>query len=941
MKTRCEQAACRWPKSRRAKRSRVPFAAHAASPTRVRPRQLLLMMLLSMCLLLESRLAQSAELIPAPDGHVGVFLVLGPLHPKAPTTDFGALEPHLGRYAQGLGTWQLLAHGKGALDLAKRLNTKRVGSQVVVAGVLELPNSFDGWLLLSVDGTARVAIDGTLVATFAHDRLRADSWDTVPVRLAAGRHVVSLLLEHPGRHWALQARWLARENMRPPAGARWVLDGTSAQLDRFIGSQLLSTRLWTTIDDAGFTPSVELGFDRGALAADTLPASIKSRPPGSQWQEHRLGSLSVNAHGIHPLSAALPRISVASLPQGTHLARFRLQVGPHGVGAEVAIDPGAVELVRRAEQLRHSLAGASLPAKVGDLLAATLDYRLRQLNEATESGQAFLLRQAMRELEALLAETAQDPLFALRPGVHRLAHRSSLDGRPQSFWLHVPSGFVPGTQKRYPLVLALHGYNGSPQGIIEAFLDSKSRSAKAEVDGFVVAPEAHGNTFYRGPGEYEAMSVLRLVRETFPIDEARISVTGVSMGGTGAAQLALRYSDTFAAAAPFCGYHSYFIRRDTRDRQLRDWERGRMHHWSTSSWAANGRHLPLFVAHGTQDHPLENSKVLIRAYRQLGFSVQEEWPDIGHFVWTISYRGARMWRWLTSHTRPERPDHFNIYTDALRYGARYWAAIERLERYGMPASLEVERRSAGRIEVRTANVQRFRLDPQPHGPVEVVVDGQQLDFAPGAAVQLARSASWQASGHVDEASQFVKRAGSEGPIRDAFLGPVAFVYGTLSASSWRANREVAERFGRYHQGVTLDYPVLADRDVTPELIRRSSLVLVGNARDHLILGRLNERLPARHVSSGLQFGGEVYRGEDLGAVYIYPNPEAPERYIVVITGSEVGGILRALSLPRLLPDFVVYDVGLRAAAGEQLLGSASVLRAGYFTHEWQVPERTP
>jgi hypothetical protein len=58
----------------------------------------------------------------------------------------------------------------------------------------------------------------------------------------------------------------------------------------------------------------------------------------------------------------------------------------------------------------------------------------------------------------------------------------------------------------------------------------------------------------------------------------------------------------------------------------------------------------------------------------------------------------------------------------------------------------------------------------------------------------------------------------------------------------------------------------------------------------------------------------------------------------VITATQVGGILRALSLPQLLPDFVVFDKQLRPAATEQVLGNASVRAAGYFTRHWRLPD---
>jgi hypothetical protein len=58
---------------------------------------------------------------------------------------------------------------------------------------------------------------------------------------------------------------------------------------------------------------------------------------------------------------------------------------------------------------------------------------------------------------------------------------------------------------------------------------------------------------------------------------------------------------------------------------------------------------------------------------------------------------------------------------------------------------------------------------------------------------------------------------------------------------------------------------------------------------------------------------------------------------VIVTAPSPAGIWRALSLPRLLPDFVIYDDQVRPAAGEQLLRSAKVLAAGFFDSDWQLP----
>jgi hypothetical protein len=76
----------------------------------------------------------------------------------------------------------------------------------------------------------------------------------------------------------------------------------------------------------------------------------------------------------------------------------------------------------------------------------------------------------------------------------------------------------------------------------------------------------------------------------------------------------------------------------------------------------------------------------------------------------------------------------------------------------------------------------------------------------------------------------------------------------------------------------------------------------------------------------------------VGAIFIHPNPRQPERYVVVVEAPRAPGIWRALSLPALLPDFVVFDAGLAPAAGQQVLGSARVLAAGFFERDWAVPK---
>ncbi len=898
---------------------------------------------LLICCALATRSAHAdVELAPAADGYVGAFLVLGPLAGSTRLEDaLGNIDAAFGRPGgAGLpGTWRLLYDGHGALDLQRELASQRPGNRALVSGVLSLTEPLDGWLLVSVDGALTVSIDGTIVWSQTGQRLRGGSWDTISVQLDAGQHAVTLGLEHPGAHWALETRWLSKNDLRPPRGARWILKGVPHHLEQRLAASMLDAKLDSTLTPEGFVPELELAYRRGAPMGGSRSVSVRTRLPTGTTQ-FKFGPILVNEHGAQRLEARLPRLGSDDLFPGRRRQVFEILVENHQVQAALAVSRQAVELVARATAVRQQLLSRpDISDDLREVLVATFDAHRAELERASATGHPHLLASASAQLEQLLDAFSRDPDFLFRPGVHALAHPSALDSQPQGFWLHVPEGFEPGQAKRYPAVLALHGYNGSPQGILQAFVDTKSKRASPRVDGFVIAPEAHGNAFYRGPGEFEAMAVLERVRRMYPIDENRISVTGVSMGGTGAAHLALRYPDVFSAAAPLCGYHSYFIRRDVQGKPLRSWEEARMHHWSTASWADNGRHIPLFVAHGTRDYPLENSRVLIRAYQALGFSVQQEWPDIGHAVWTISYQGARLWPWLSRHVRPQAPDHVTLSSDTLRYAHQHWIEVRQFTEFGRRARLDAQRIDPTTTVVQTDNVSSFRLALDPRAPSNqrptVVVDGQALRLEPTPWVELYRTDRWH-TGPAPKA-KLQKLPGLEGPIRDVFLGPVAFVYGSQSPRTARINREVAERFGRYHSGTTLEYPVIADRDWTPKLARSHSLVLVGTADDHSVLRRIASSLPIHRTGRAIWLGKQKHVGQDLGAIFVYPNPEAPARYVVVITGVDVGGILRALSLPRLLPDFVIYDVNLRNAAAEQVLGSAQVRAAGYFSNTWALP----
>jgi hypothetical protein len=189
-----------------------------------------------------------------------------------------------------------------------------------------------------------------------------------------------------------------------------------------------------------------------------------------------------------------------------------------------------------------------------------------------------------------------------------------------------------------------------------------------------------------------------------------------------------------------------------------------------------------------------------------------------------------------------------------------------------------------------------------------------------------------------------KRGHVTGPIRDVFHEPLLFVY--AADEDARTNEHVARSFAD-RPGIALSYPVMSDADFLAgkeALANDRALVLVG--RGNKVLAALEEAaretslgpFPIKVESGAVTVGKERFSGKDLGAAFIRPNPLRPDRYVVVIAGADATGILRAASLPDLLPDFVVWDDGLASARGQLTLGGATIRAGGLFKKDWSLPD---
>lgn len=196
-----------------------------------------------------------------------------------------------------------------------------------------------------------------------------------------------------------------------------------------------------------------------------------------------------------------------------------------------------------------------------------------------------------------------------------------------------PQTVKPG--EKYPLVLFLHGAGergNDPAKALRHFPELMAKpSHRKQFPCFLIVPQCRDKKQWvevpwsdkestplaeePSPMLDMAMKVLDRSLEEFPIDKSRVYLTGLSMGGYGAWELATRRPKLFAALAPICG-------------------------GADETQAAKLKGIPIWAAHGDADTvvPVIRSRRMVAAVNEAGGNIHYvEYPKVGHNSWTPAY----------------------------------------------------------------------------------------------------------------------------------------------------------------------------------------------------------------------------------------------------------------------------------------------------------------
>jgi hypothetical protein len=129
---------------------------------------------------------------------------------------------------------------------------------------------------------------------------------------------------------------------------------------------------------------------------------------------------------------------------------------------------------------------------------------------------------------------------------------------------------------------------------------------------------------------------------------------------------------------------------------------------------------------------------------------------------------------------------------------------------------------------------------------------------------------------------------------EAALGPGSrflFVYGTQSARATPALRERARRIAERLFGGD-STTVRADRDVDAATFASRPVLLLGRPEENAWTRRIAPGLPLAFTDSGFRLFGRTYERPDDVVHLVYPNPLAPERFLLLIAANAPEALAR-------------------------------------------------
>jgi predicted peptidase len=175
-----------------------------------------------------------------------------------------------------------------------------------------------------------------------------------------------------------------------------------------------------------------------------------------------------------------------------------------------------------------------------------------------------------------------------------------------------------------PMIVFLHGSGerGNDLEKVKAWGPPSIVEKKPDFPFIVLSPQCPEDQYWNAP---LLKVMIDDVIAKYNVDKKKIYLTGLSMGGYGAWDLAMAYPEYFAAISPICGGGNPNLVSQLKD-------------------------IPVWVFHGKKDDavPEKESARMVKALKKIGGNVQYTvLPEGGHVdAWVYAYGEAGLFDWF-------------------------------------------------------------------------------------------------------------------------------------------------------------------------------------------------------------------------------------------------------------------------------------------------------
>jgi predicted esterase len=189
--------------------------------------------------------------------------------------------------------------------------------------------------------------------------------------------------------------------------------------------------------------------------------------------------------------------------------------------------------------------------------------------------------------------------------------------------LNLPKQYDSDKDKHWPLIIYLHGRSacGNDLNKVRRYGLPFFTERGMQLDAIAVSPQCPIGKNWASENWLEPM--LRELTSKYRIDTCRIYLTGMSLGGFGTWDLAIKYPDRFAAIAPLCG-------------------------GGKPQNVCAIKNVPVWAFHGDKDKqvPIARSKEMVEALRKCGgnpkFTILKGFPHDIH----RTYADENLYKWM-------------------------------------------------------------------------------------------------------------------------------------------------------------------------------------------------------------------------------------------------------------------------------------------------------